>query len=69
MESEERYGLGSLEALTSLLRSFNGKEPRKRFDPLMAFYQRRESEYFSMVANEIDEHCRDLHEVIQRFHG
>jgi hypothetical protein len=66
MASEKRYGLGSPDDLISLLKSFTGKELRKLFDPLMLFYERSESEDFSMIAGRIEAHCTDLYEAIQR---
>ena len=69
MKAEKRYGLGSPEDVISLLKSFDGRELRKLFEPLLGFYRRHESEDFFMVADKLDGHCRELYDVIQRHHG
>jgi len=65
MEAEERYQLGKIEDLLSLLKSFGEEEIRGLFHPLRGWYQEGDPAEFRVIEANLRTHVRLLYHALQ----
>lgn len=68
MEAKDRYNLGKVEELFTLLKSFTQKELYRLFNPLLEFYREEDPDDLTIIKRNLRDHTRQLHQFIQRFH-
>jgi len=68
METKDRYNLGKIEDLLSLLQSFSEKELEGLFQSLLILYQKDDPEDLAVIQKNMDRHILVLHQTLQDFH-
>ncbi|MBN1102052.1 MAG: hypothetical protein JXL84_01420 [Deltaproteobacteria bacterium] len=69
METEGRYGPGSVDDFRSLLRTFGEQDFLRLYRTFFEAYRRESAEMVKVAEREIEGHCRSLYGVIQTLPG
>ena len=68
METNDRYGLGKVKDLDSLLKLFDEKELYKLLQSSTDLYRTEDPNDLTIIKRNLRDHTSELHQIIQRFH-